>query len=187
LESVEQIEIGQALADAARGDRNAFGRLVRAHQSMVFSLAYHCTGDAAEAEELSQDVFVELFRNVNSIETPAHLTFWLRKVASRKCIDWARRERNRPRIALESVREPSAPERPSDALLSETLRRLVASLPDSQRAIVILRFQEELEPADIAEVLGIPVNTVKSSLHRSLALLREKLERASKVVAHGKS
>jgi RNA polymerase sigma-70 factor (ECF subfamily) len=149
---------------------------------MVFSLAYHSTGDAAEAEELSQDVFLELFRNLRSIETPAHLIFWLRKVATRKCIDWIRKERKRPKIALENVPEPAAPERPSDTLLSAALRKLVASLPDSQRAIVILRFQEDLEPADISAILGIPVNTVKSSLHRSLALLREKLERAGKVV-----
>jgi RNA polymerase sigma-70 factor, ECF subfamily len=183
LETTADIEIRRALAESAGGDRAAFGRLVRAHQAMVFSLAYHSTGDAAEAEELAQDVFLELFRNLKSIETPAHLTFWLRKVASRKCIDWARRERMRPKIGLESVPEPAALEKPSDTLLSEALRKLVASLPDSQRTIVILRFQEELEPAGIAEVLGIPVNTVKSSLHRSLALLREKLERAGKVVS----
>ena len=183
METLAEIDIRQALTEAARGDRDAFGVLVRAHQSMVFSLAYHSTGDVSEAEELSQDVFLELFRNLKSIETPAHLTFWLRKVASRKCIDWARRERMRPKIALENVPEPAAPERSSDALLSETLRKLVGSLPDSQRAIVILRFQEEMEPVGIAEVLGIPVNTVKSSLHRSLALLREKLERAGKVVS----
>jgi RNA polymerase sigma-70 factor (ECF subfamily) len=86
-------------------------------------------------------------------------------------------------VTLDSVPEPAAPETRSDTLLSEALRKLVASLPGSQRAVVVLRFQEELEPAAIAEVLGIPVNTVKSLLHRSLALLREKMERAGKMVA----
>jgi RNA polymerase sigma-70 factor, ECF subfamily len=183
LETLADIEMRQALAESARGDRAAFARLVRAHQAMVFSQVYHSTGNAAEAEELSQDVFLELFRNLNSIDTPAHLTYWLRKVASRKCIDWARREKCRPKVSLEDAPEPSVSPRPSDTLLSEALRKLIASLPEPQKTIVILRFQEELEPSDIAEVVAMPVNTVKSNLHRALALLRDKLERSGKVVS----
>ncbi len=150
---------------------------------MVYSLAYHSTGNAAEAEELAQDVFLELFRNLAAIETPAHLTFWLRRVTSRKCVDWSRKERRRPRVGLEDAPEPAVAEGRADTLLSEALQRLVASLPETQRQIVVLRYQEELDPADIAEVLGMPVNTVKSHLHRSLALLRGKLERTGRVVS----
>jgi RNA polymerase sigma-70 factor (ECF subfamily) len=183
LEGLADTEIRQALAESAQGDRQAFARLIRAHQAMVFSQAYHSTGDAAEAEELSQDVFLELFRNLGSIETPAHLTYWLRKVASRKCIDWARRDRKRPKIALENAPEPAVAAGVADTLLSESLRKLVASLPEPQKTIVILRFQEEMEPSEIAGLVGIPVNTVKSNLHRALQLLRDKLERSGRVVS----
>jgi RNA polymerase sigma-70 factor (ECF subfamily) len=150
---------------------------------MVYSLAYHSTGNAAEAEELAQDVFLELFRNLVAIETPAHLVCWLRRVTSRKCIDWVRKERRQPRVGLADAPEPAVAEGNADTLLSEALQRLVASLPATQRQIVVLRYQEEMEPADIAEVLGMPVNTVKSHLQRSLVLLREKLERSRKVVS----
>jgi RNA polymerase sigma-70 factor (ECF subfamily) len=61
--------------------------------------------------------------------------------------------------------------------LAETLRRLVASLPESPRMVMVLRYQEDLDPADIAEILDMPVATVKSHLQRALALLREKLAR----------
>ena len=64
-----------------------------------------------------------------------------------------------------------------DPLLSQGLRRMVASLPKDARVVIILRYQEELELADIAEILDIPVNTVKSRLQRSLELLRDKLNR----------
>ena len=183
MQAAADIETGDALSRASGGDRSAFGTLVRAHRSMVFSLAYHSCGNTAEAEELAQDVFVELFNHLSSIESAAHLKFWLRKVASRKCIDWARRERRRPKIALDDIPEPVAESRAADAFLSEALRKLVASLPELQRQIVLLRYQEEMEPAAIAEVVGIPVNTVKSNLHRALALLREKLARSGKVVS----
>jgi RNA polymerase sigma-70 factor (ECF subfamily) len=62
-------------------------------------------------------------------------------------------------------------------MASERLRRLIASLPEKQRAIVILRYQEDMDPTEIASVLEMPVNTVKSKLHRALALLRGKMER----------
>jgi RNA polymerase sigma-70 factor (ECF subfamily) len=65
-------------------------------------------------------------------------------------------------------------------LLAGVLKRLVARLPERSRMIVVLRFQEDLEPAEIAEMLSIPLGTVKSNLHRSLALLRARLERERK-------
>ena len=63
-------------------------------------------------------------------------------------------------------------------MLAETLRRLVETLPEKARMVVVLRYQEDLEPAEIAKVLEMPVNTVKSHLRRSLALLRDKLSRS---------
>lgn len=83
----------------------------------------------------------------------------------------------RPAIALELVAEPAAGEAARDPMLAETLRRLVASLPEAPRMVMVLRYQEDLDPAEIAETLSMPLGTVKSHLQRSLALLREKLER----------
>ena len=67
------------------------------------------------------------------------------------------------------------------AFMASQLERLVAGLPERARAIIVLRFQEDLEPQEIAETLGIPVGTVKSNLHRTLAVLRSRLERKWKV------
>jgi len=70
----------------------------------------------------------------------------------------------------------------ADPILAGFLQKLIASLPKRSRIIVILRYQEDLEPSEIAETLDLPLGTVKSSLHRSLALLRGKLERERKGV-----
>jgi RNA polymerase sigma-70 factor, ECF subfamily len=152
-----------------------FADALRAHQSMVFSIAYHLLRDRATAEEVAQDVFLQLYRSFDSIESPEHLVFWLRRTASHRSIDCARRRRLRAAIALDRTPEPSVEAEPGDPFLNERLRVLLASLPAKPRMVMVLRYQEDLTPEEIAKVLDMPVATVKSSLHRSLALLRRKL------------
>jgi RNA polymerase sigma-70 factor (ECF subfamily) len=163
-----------------------FADIVRDHQAMVFSIAYHFLRDRPLAEELAQEVFLHLHKKLRAIESPSHLVYWLRKVTTHRCIDQARRNKLRPRVSLteylERAPEPAAVPKTSDPLLSGMLRRLIAGLPERSRMIVILRFQEDLDPGEIAGLLAIPLGTVKSNLHRSLAVLRGKLEREAKGV-----
>jgi RNA polymerase sigma-70 factor, ECF subfamily len=159
---------GQPLGD--------FAGIVRQQQAMVFSIALHFLRDRRTAEEIAQDVFLQLHQHLESLKSPEHVTFWLRKVTSQRCIDYARR-RKWSQVSLDDVPELPAAATPRDPLLSRTLRQLVASLPAKARAVVILRYQEDLTPAEIAEVLAMPVATVKSHLQRSLAMLREKVVR----------
>lgn len=154
-----------------------FAGLVRQHQAMVYSLAWRFLHDRGLAEEVAQEVFLSLHRNLSSIQSPAHAAAWLRRVAAQRAIDEGRRRQRRPLVAIDKIAEPAADERGSDPLLEETLRRLVASLPEAPRMVTILRYQEDLDPSEIAQVLDMPVATVKSHLQRSLALLREKLAR----------
>ena len=154
-----------------------FADLVREHQAMVFSMAWHFLHDRALAEEVAQEVFLSLHRNLASIKSAAHALFWLRKVAAQRAIDEGRRRRRHPQVALQDMAEPAAAPARRDPMLGEVLRKLVASLPETPRMVMVLRYQEDLEPAEIADVLGMPVATVKSHQQRSLALLREKLSR----------
>ena len=116
---------------------------------------------------------------MKDLQSPSHAAFWLRKVAVQRSFDEARRRKRRPQVSLEAVSEPATRgEAPAhDPLLGATLRRLIASLPETPRMVMILRYQEDLEPSEIAATLQMPVATVKSHLQRSLALLREKLRR----------
>lgn len=158
----------------AAGD---FEELVRQHQSMVFSLAYHFLHDRALAEEIAQEVFLSLHRNLESVQSAAHALFWLRQATVRRAIDEGRRRRRRPQVALDEVPEPAARISPRDPMLEDALRRLIAALPEDPRSVMVLRYQEDLDPQEIAAVLDMPLATVKSHLHRSLAVLREKLAR----------
>src|SRR5262245_15518166 len=176
-ESTEVIEAKEiALVRAKNGDQAAFAELVREHQAMVFSLARYFLHDRETAEELAQDVFLGLYNNLASIESAAHLKFWLRRVTSHRCIDYARRNRLKT-ISVDDAPEPFSMFDLPDTMMRDTLRRIVATLPERPRLVIQLRYQEDLEPMEIAEVLGMPLNTVKSHLRRSLAILREKVNR----------
>jgi RNA polymerase sigma-70 factor (ECF subfamily) len=166
-----------AAAKVLMPDRADFEGIVREHQSMVFSIAYHFLHDRPAAEELAQDVFLQLYKSFGALESAEHLTRWLRRVTTNRCIDYCRRSKLMPRIGLEQVPEPSSPSRPPDPMLSRTLRQLVASLPGNWRALVILKYQEEMETEEIARALDMPAGTVKSQLSRALDFLREKASR----------
>ena len=167
--------VGPARAEEAP---RPFAELLRAHQAMVFSVAYHFLHDRAAAEEIAQDVFLELYRRLNDLKTEAHVAYWLRKVTSNRCIDYVRKRKLRAAVPLDDAPEPSTVDQREDVLMNRKLQNLVACLPEKARAVVILRYQEDLMPDEIAKILDIPAGTVKSHLHRSLALLREKIGRS---------
>ncbi len=154
-----------------------FPEIVRDNQSMVFSLALRFVRDRAGAEELAQDVFLQLYRQLSRIESPAHATWWLRRAVCHRSIDEVRKRKLRPRVGLESAPEPADKTATPDLLLQDRLRKLVGLLPEKARMVVLLRYQEDLDPSEIAETLAMPVSTVKSHLHRSLTLLRGKLQK----------
>lgn len=171
----DAVEFPAALSRARGGDHEAFAELVEQHEAMVYSLGYHFFGDRSRAEEVAQDVFLQLYRSLGTIESDAHLLFWLRQVTTRRCIDLARRSKMKA-VSLESV-DLRAVEKRQDPLLDRRLRRLVEELPEVQKAVVTLRYQEDLDPSEICRIVGMPVNTVKSHLHRALQALRSKLEK----------
>jgi RNA polymerase sigma-70 factor (ECF subfamily) len=152
-----------------------FEQLVDEHQSMVFSLAWRMTGDRGLAEEIAQDVFLELDGNLARLESPLHVLHWLRRVAMSRSADGLRRRRVRGvDLWVEMDEDPSAPADNHFSPLGARLEQLLATLPEAQRAALVLRYQEDLSPEEIAATLNAPVATVKSHLQRGLKLLRAK-------------
>lgn len=162
------------LAKARSGERAALSVLVQAHQRSVYSLALRMLGTRDLAEDLTQEVFMQLNGNLRSIDSNRHLRFWLRQVTSNRAIDQLRR---RARLQLTSLDEQTqlfSEEEASDPLLQRHLQALLAELSPPARAVLLLRYQEDLDPQDIARTLDMPLNTVKSHLKRSLDSMREK-------------
>lgn len=158
--------------------RNEFRQIVEEHQARVFSIALRMLGDTGEAEEVAQDVFLELHRNLASITTEAHLLAWLRKVACHRATDALRRRSRRLEYAADELHEESVFLQPEtrESPLAGRVEQLLLTLPEAQRMVMLLRYQEDLDPEEIAATLAMPVATVKSYLQRALKLLRTKAD-----------
>src|SRR3954468_20472398 len=106
--------MGTALANAELDtapeplDAHDFDALIAPHQSMVFSIAFHFLQDRSAAEELAQDVFLQLYRHLHNLQSADHVVFWLRRVTAHRCIDYGRRRRLHV-LNLDTIPEPAAP------------------------------------------------------------------------------
>lgn len=171
-----------------------FRDLVEAHQSRVYSIAYRILQNPETAEEVAQDVFLALYRNLERIESEDHLRAWLRRVAVQRATDACRRRASRADFFAEEFREEDgagacadggAVRNGQDFRRAAHVERLLTVLSPEQRAIVLLRYQEDMTPAEIAATLSMPLATVKSHLRRGLQRLREEAGRQEKEVLHG--
>jgi len=154
-----------------------FRRLIEFYQRMVYSIALRVTGDPSTAEEVAQDVFLELHRSVDQLVGADHIRYWLRRVATHRSIDAIRRNSIRPEAAAEEWEDDQSVEDDapiSSIRLQARLDELLRALPEPMRVVVVLRYQEEMLPDEIARMLGKSIASVKSHLHHGLKLMRRK-------------
>jgi RNA polymerase sigma-70 factor (ECF subfamily) len=187
LQVAEQAD--DALVAACRsGDAHAFERLVAIHEGMVFNLAARLLGDLEEARDLSQEVFLQVYRQLVRFEGRSALRTWIYRIVVNQCRNrqrsWRRRARERslPLEALAgSSREPRSAETSGpyeQARLRERAERLQEALERlsfEHRAVLLLREVESLSCEEVAGVLGLPEGTVKSRLARAREALRREL------------
>lgn len=169
------------LERARRGDRDAFARLVDAYQGPVYNLAYRMLGNGVEAEDAAQETFVRMYTKLHTYRPDHKLSSWVLSIASHYCIDRLRR-RHGGWLSLDD--EPVAATVPSrqrgpeeTALRHEShaeVQKLVDALPPSYRVPLILRYWYDLSYVEIAEVMGLTVQAVKSRLHRARLQMIEK-------------
>jgi RNA polymerase sigma-70 factor (ECF subfamily) len=166
--------LDEQLGKARLGERAALTLLVQAHQRSVYSLALRMLGTRDLAEDLTQEVFMQMNGNLRTIDSNRHLGFWLRRVTTNRAIDQLRRRARVQMTSLDEETQLFSTEEASDPLLQRHLRALLEELSAPARAVLLLRYQEDLDPVEIARTLDMPLNTVKSHLKRSLQSLREK-------------
>ena len=182
---MQEIPASRELVDRALHNQEAFAELVDKHKAMVYSLVYNFFHSRSVAEDIAQDAYLDLFRNLDRIESDKHLVFWLRQTVTRKCIDWSRRQKHRRYQPLDEAPEPGVEPQQRDLMLEGALAVKVAALPEKMRLVVILRFQEDLKLTEIAETLDVPVNTVKTTLRRALDKLRPKVSHLAEEAVYG--
>ncbi len=174
-----------------RGDMRAFAELVDKYQQPVMNLLARTLRDETEAEDLAQNVFVQIFKSADRYRESAKFTTWLYTIARNLCLNEIRRRARHPAEPLDGppTEHADQPARqyedrkvfsPPDALLhgelEEKIEEALAALPENQRTALLLCRQEELSYEEIATVLGCSVAATKSLIHRGRETLKQKLK-----------
>ncbi|HEY7599239.1 MAG TPA: sigma-70 family RNA polymerase sigma factor [Candidatus Limnocylindrales bacterium] len=178
-------------ARLAADHRLAFADLVTAHQDLVFGVGLRVTRDAATAEDIAQETFVSAYRALGRYPAERIAGLRLRPWLARIALNTARNELRRRRPSVGDEQLPDAPAPAADEPLSLVQRReakdlwarLLAGLPDRYRLAVALRHVEGLSYDELAQTLGRPLGSVKSDVHRGVALLRAAYDAEQRRVA----
>ncbi len=169
------------LARCQAGEQEAFGVLVERYRDVVFRIVCLMTNDRPLAEDLTQESFVNAWRGIRSFRIGSPFRPWLIRIAINR-VQSHRRRRQLVSMPLSTADtrapsdEPSPERRAESAATREEVRRALASLPDDQRHVLVLRYYSELSVPEIARATGWREGTVKSRLHRALGRMRSLLE-----------
>ncbi len=174
------------------GDERAYRELIERYERQVYSVAMRMVRVAEDAEDLTQETFVRMFKALDRYDPARPFPAWLLTIAARLSIDQLRRRRVKTVSLFRS--EPGSDEEhavdfadpaPGPEELAEQRQeqrsadRLIGSLPEHYRIVVVLRHQQGLSYEEISEALRLPLGTVKARIHRARALLKERLEAGS--------
>jgi len=170
----------QLVTQAQNGDRNAFSELVRVHAQGVRNVVYRMCGDVQLAEDAAQETFIRAWQNLSSYRPQTSLRNWLYRIAVNAGTDMLRKEK---RILPDDIGDLhltdgglSPRRRVSKQERATLVQKAILSLPDTSRAVIVLREYEELSYQEISSTLDIPVGTVMSRLNYARKLLKNKLE-----------
>jgi RNA polymerase sigma-70 factor (ECF subfamily) len=167
----------ELITRAQKGDRGAFGQLVRRHREGVINVVYRMCGDANLAEDTAQEAFIRAWQHLPSYRPRSPFRNWLYRIATNAALDVLRRERDT--VDMEAVPLANSDDGPEAALekqeRGERVRQAVLALPEASRAVLVLREYEGLSYKEIADTLGIPLGTVMSRLNYARNRLRESL------------
>ncbi len=156
------------------GENLAFDEIVNKYQSQVYGIAYSFIGNCEDAYDISQEVFIKVFRSINNLKNDDSFFLWLKKITLNTCTDFIRRKKNEQMInELAYVQKNFYIDNGTFDLIIEAgelkkiIRKAVYDLPIKQREVFILRHYKELSLKDIAEVLDCSLGTVKAHLFRA--------------------
>ena len=189
--SAEQDPDAALMLRVKQGDTEAFAALVDKYKQPVLSLVYRMIRDAIEAEDLAQNVFLQVYKSASRYEVSSKFSTWLFTIARNLSLNEIRRRSRHPADSLDATHpeqedQPlhqfqdhktfSPPESLLHLELQEKIEQAVAELPENQRTAILLCRRDDLSYEDIAKVLGCSVSATKSLIHRGRETLKDKLK-----------
>ncbi len=177
------------------GDQHAFGTLVRRYQKPIHALVWRKIGDFHTAEEIAQDIFLTVYKKLQTLKNPKCFAGWLYVIATRRCTAWLKKKR----IPMESLDAMPAEELEELAYVQyhaeqqeevvneryrQVVKHLLQKLPESERTVVTLHYLGNMTCEDISKFLGVSPNTIKSRLHRARKRLKNEEQMVREVLGH---
>ncbi|MFQ6043279.1 MAG: RNA polymerase sigma factor [Candidatus Poribacteria bacterium] len=181
----------QLVDKSKRGDVEAFGMLIKRHERGIYNLAYRMLKNVEDAKDAAQEIFLKVFASLNGFRGESGFATWLYRIATNECINRLKRPRF---LSLEELRreyeneklvEPpqlidasALPEELAErSEIQQMVHKAMDALPDHYRLVITLRHLQGLSYKEIAEILDLPVGTVKTYLFRAKKTLKTKLQR----------
>lgn len=171
------------------GRTDLFSVIVDRYQSKVYSTAFHYTHDQEEARDLTQEIFIKLYNNLQSYKSKASFSTWLYRIAVNRCIDWTRKKKlhtvsaiydsSDEEIDIYEVMADSGGG-PEEALIKQENKdyiiKVVEDLPEIYKTVIILYYFQDFSPREISDITDIPKRTIETRLYRGKNLLKLRLE-----------
>lgn len=189
--SPKAIEDMEIIRKATSGDEKAYAKLLSRYRKSVFYLVLKMVNNKEDAEDLTLEAFTKAFRSLEDFNPEYAFSTWLFRIATNNCIDFIRRQKMKM-FSLDTPSESSEEESPKQILLKDSkplpddmaaikqkgifLRSVVDTLPDTYRTLIELRYYQEYTYEEIAEMLDMPLGTVKAQLHRARELMLKAIE-----------
>jgi len=177
----------QLISDYLAGDAKSFEILVKEYLKPIYSFAYRYVGNSQDAEDIAQDVFIKVWRNIKKFDSSRSFKTWIFSIAKNSCIDNLRKKKSIPfsrfenekgeNILMERIADPRPliDEILKRADMSKTLNLAMERLTPDFRMVLFLRYNDHFTFKEISESLGEPINTVKSRHRRALIQLKKLL------------
>lgn len=175
------------------GNIDQFSHIIDQYERLVGHIVHRMVSNSADREEITQDIFIRVYTNLKKFRHDAKLSTWIAKIAYNRCINHLRQSKLEPDPMREATDPPAIsrevssgwsenpPERPDQLVeqdeVQALLQKQIARLPEIYRTIITLYHLEEMKYSEIAEVMDIPVGTVKSYLFRARRTLRDALDK----------
>ncbi len=177
----EEQELLDIIKKAQQGDEEAFQKIVQKYKAQVAGIAYRMIGDYEDAKDISQMVFVKIYKNLNRFDTSKKLSTWLYRITINASIDFIRKFRKHKFEVLDNI-IGQLKEKKNDVekvyqrgLVRLAINEALDSLNPKQRSVFVLRDLEGLDIKEVAQITGMPQATVRWYLHRARAKLRDEL------------
>lgn len=174
------------------GSQETFALLVDKYKNGIFNLAYKYTLNYPQAQDLSQEIFLQCYLQLKTFDNRSKFSTWLYRLALNKCIDWQRKNKHQPQLLeLNELQNVSSELTPEETYLHKEralwLIKAINNLPDKYREVLLLYHNQGMSYSEIGEILDLPLKTVETRIYRGKKILKEQLTNKEEVAEGGLS